>query len=162
MNTSIELTQAQLVEAPTSDASRVYETLGYVEAYDAALNDDYAFVAYKETERDSGNSCVKIKSKGTAGATFDPAAMRNRCREAGAKNEPYFTWGYSFSPSKGDPRQIEFRVHQKSGAPVALEIYVVTRQADGTAQPAKSVRIDNFMTEAPAARKPLVEAPESD
>src|SRR5256885_5791425 len=101
MNTSLNLAQAQLVEAPTSDPSRTYETLGYIESYDAVLNDDYAFVAYKETECDSGNATVKIKSKGTSGATFDPATIRNRCREAGAKNEPYFTWGYSFSPSKG-------------------------------------------------------------
>src|SRR5258708_10884686 len=117
MNTSIELAQAQLVEAPTSDASRIYETLGYVEAYDAVLNDDYAFVAYKETECASGDACVKIKGKGTGGATFEPAAMRNRCREAGAKGDPYFTWGFSISPSPGDPRQIEFRVHHKACAP---------------------------------------------
>ena len=152
----------QLIEAPVSDSSRSYETLGYIEAYDALLNGDYAFVAYKETDRASGNYLVKISSKGTSGATFDPAAMRTRCREAGAKNEAYFTWGYSFTPSVGDPRQIEFRVHQKDGAPVALEIFLVTRKADGTAQPAKSLRMENFMTEAAPVRAPLAEAPVSD
>jgi hypothetical protein len=154
--------QGQLVEAPVSDSSRTYETLGYVEAYDAVLNSDYAFVAYKETDRASGGYVVKINSKGTSGASFDPVAMRNRCREAGAKNEPYFTWGYSFTPSAGDPRQIEFRVHQKAGVPDALEIFLVTRKANGTAQEPKSLRMENFMTEAAPARAPLAEAPASD
>ncbi len=152
----------QLIEAPASDTYRTYETLGYVEAYDAILNGDYAFVAFRETDRSTGVSIVKISSKGTAGASFDPAAMRNRCREAGAKNEPYFTWGYSFTPSVGDPRQIEFRVHQTAGVPVALEIFVVTRRADGSAQPAKSLRMENFIAESAAPRAPLIEAPEAD
>jgi hypothetical protein len=159
---SSALFQNQLIEAPASDANRAYETLGYVEAYDAILNGDYAFVAYKEIERASGNYTMKISSKGTSGATFEPAMIRSRCREAGAKNEPYFIWGYSFTPSAGDPRQIEFRVHQQSGLPVALEIFVVTRKADGTAQPAKSLRMENFMTEAAPVRASLVEAPASD
>ena len=152
----------QLIEAPVSDAYRTYETLGYIEAYDAVLNGDYAFVAYKETDRASGSTMVKIASKGTSGASFDPAAMRSRCREAGAKNEPYFTWGYSFTPSAGDPRQIEFRVHQKDGLPAALEMYLVVRKADGSAEAPKSVRMDNFMSEPAPVRAPLAEAPASD
>ena len=152
----------QLIEAPASDSSRLFETLGYVEAYDAVLNSDYAFVAYKETDRSSGGYLVKISSKGTAGAVFDPATMRSRCREAGARNEAWFTWGYTFTASPGDPRQIEFRVHQRAGAPEALEIFVVTRRADGTAAEPKSVRVENFMTETAPARPPLLEAPASD
>src|SRR5687767_1226922 len=105
MTTTNNTAQPQLIEAPVSDAHRLYETLGYIEAYDAILNDDYAFVAYKETERASGVSLVKIASKGTSGASFDAAMIRKRCREAGAKNEPFFQWGYSFTPSAGDPRQ---------------------------------------------------------
>ena len=156
------LTAQPLIEAPASDSYRAYETLGYLTGYDAVLNGDYAFVAFRETDRSSGTSIVKIQSKGTSGASFDPAAMRSRCREAGAKNEPYFTWGYSFTPSAGDPRHIEFRVHQEAGAPRALEMYLVTRNADGSAQPAKSLRMDNFMSEAAPARAPLAEAPVSD
>ena len=162
MNNTADLAQPPLIEAPVSDASRLYETLGYIEAYDAVLNSDYAFVAYRETDRGSGNSIVKISSKGTSGASFDPAAIRNRCREAGAKNEPYFTWGYSFTPSASDPRQIEFRVHQKDGLPAALEIILVTRKADGTAQDPKSIRMENFLASPAPARAPLAEAPASD
>jgi hypothetical protein len=140
MTTPTNAAQPQLIEAPVSDAHRLYETLGYVEAYDAVLNDDYAFVAYKETERASGVALVKIASKGTSGASFDPKMIRSKCREAGAKNEPSFQWGYSFTPSAGDPRRIEFRVHQQAGAPHALEMVVVTRKADHTANEAKSVK----------------------
>ena len=67
----------QLVEAPASDSSNRYETLGYVEAYDAVLNDDYAYVAYKETGSD-GEWRVRIKAKGTAGA---PELTRPRALE---------------------------------------------------------------------------------
>ena len=154
--------QLPLIEAPTSDNYRVYETLGYLDAYDAVLNDDYAFVAFKETDKSSGSYEIKIKSKGTAGAAFDPAMIRAKCREAGAHSQPYFTWGYSCEPSAGDPRRIEFRVHQSNGVPDALEIVVVTRKADGSAQEPKSLRIHNFLTDAAPPRKPLVAAPASD
>lgn len=132
--------QNQLIEAPVSDSSWIRETLGYIEAYDVILNGDYAFVAYKETERATGKSMVKISSKGTAGASFDPAAIRTRSREAGAKSQPYFTWGYSFEPSAGDPRQIEFRVHVADGQPKEGEIFVRVRKADFSAAEPKSVR----------------------
>jgi hypothetical protein len=154
--------QKPLIEAPESDNYRDIQTLGYLDAYDAVLNDDYAFVAFKETDKSSGSYEIKIKSRGTAGAVFDPAMIRAKCRERGAHNQPYFTWGYSCEPSPGDPRRIEFRVHQRNGAPDALEIVVVTRKADSSAQEPKSLRIDNFMADACPTREPLVEAPASD
>jgi hypothetical protein len=162
MKSTLDPVQPQLIEAPASDSSRLYETLGYIEAYDAVLNDDYAYVVFKETERASGNYTVKIAGKGTTGATFEPATIRLRCREALAKSEGYFTWGNSMTPSAGDARCIEFRVHQQAGSPHLLEIFLVARKADGTAQEAKSLRVENFMTEAAPVRKPLLEAPASD
>ena len=54
--------QQTLLEAPVSDSSHTYEKLGYVDAYDAVLNCDYAFVAYKETDRDGGQWRVRIRS----------------------------------------------------------------------------------------------------
>lgn len=132
--------QNQLIEPPVSDSSWIRETLGYIEAYDAVLNGDYAFVAFKETERATGKFVVKINSKGTAGGSFDPAAMKLRAREAGAKQQPYFTWGYSFEPSAGDPRQIEFRVHVVDSQPNEGEIFVRVRKADHSAAEPKSVR----------------------
>ena len=133
-------TTPQLIEAPDSDDYRTYETLAYVDAYDAVLNCDYAFVAYKEREKDSGKWRVMINSSQTAGGMFDPALIRNKAREAGAHGKEFFVWGYSFERSPGDARQIEFRVYQQNGMPVEIQIYVVLRKADGSADAAKSVK----------------------
>lgn len=132
-------TNSPLIEAPVSDASHRYETLGYVDAYDAVLNCDYAFVAYKETDS-SGEWRVRIRSSQTAGAVFEPAAMRSKARETGAQGKPWFQWGYSFDPSTGDPRCIQFRVHVAGGQASEIEMFVQLRKADGTADAAKSVR----------------------
>ncbi|MFN7923805.1 MAG: hypothetical protein U0Q16_27130 [Bryobacteraceae bacterium] len=130
---------APLVTAPSSDANYRYETLGYVDAYDAVLNCDYAFVAYKETDS-SGEWRVRIKSSQTAGAVFEPAMIANQSRAAGAQGKPWFQWGYSFDPSDGDPRNIQFRVHVAGGKPCEIEMLVQLRKFDGTADEAKSVK----------------------
>jgi hypothetical protein len=130
---------AQLIEAPRSDANYRYETLGYVDAYDAVLNCDYAFVAYKETDS-AGGWRVRIRSSQTAGAVFETAAMRSKARETGAQGKAWFVWGYSFDPSAGDPRNIQFRVHVANGQPSEIEMFVQLRKFDGTADAAKSVK----------------------
>jgi hypothetical protein len=66
-------TNPQLVEPPASvTGGTQYQQLAYVDAYDAVLNCDYAFVAYKETDS-GGEWRVRIKSSQTAGAVFEPA-----------------------------------------------------------------------------------------
>lgn len=130
----------QLIEAPASDTNSVYETLAYVDAYDAVLNCDYAFVAYQETSRSSGEWRVRIRSSQTAGAVFEPAMIKQNARAAGAQGKPWFQWGYSFDPSAGDPRNIQFRVHVQDGQPAEIEMLVQLRKFDHTADVAKSVR----------------------
>lgn len=130
----------QLVEAPRSDSSTQYESLAYIDAYDAVLNLDYAFVAYKETSRDSGEGRVRIKSSQTAGTVFEPAMIRNQARSAGAQGKPWFQWGYSFDPSPSDARNIQFRVHVQNGLPSEIEMLVQLRKFDGSADIAKSVK----------------------
>ena len=133
-------TNKPLLEAPVSDSSTNYETLAYVDAYDAVLNCDYAFVAYKETSRDSGEWRVRIKSSQTAGGVFEPAMIRNQARSAGAQGKPWFQWGYSFDHSPADPRTIQFRVHVQNGQPSEIEVFVQLRKFDGSAGDAKSVK----------------------
>ena len=77
-----------LLEAPASTDSTLYESLAYVDAYDAVLNADYAFVAYRETDRDTGAWRVRIRSSQTAGGVFEPDAMRLQARAAGAQGKP--------------------------------------------------------------------------
>jgi hypothetical protein len=130
----------QLIDAPASDSNATYTTLGYVDAYDAVLNCDYAFVAYRESRRDSSDWRLRVRSSQTAGGEFDPAAIIRQARACGAQGKPYFTWGYSFDPSPSDPRQIEFRVYVVNGQPTEVEIYVRLRKFDGTAGEPKSVK----------------------
>lgn len=132
-------TPAQLIETPVSiPGGTQYRHLAYVDAYDAVLNCDYAFVAYKET--DGFGWRVRIKSSQTAGAVFEPDAMKNNARSTGAQGKPWFQWGYSLDPSTADPRNIQFRVHVANGQPGEIEIFVQLRQADGTADAPKSVK----------------------
>lgn len=129
----------QLIETPPNvPGGAQYQHLAYVDAYDAVLNLDYAFVAYKET--DSWGWRVRIISSQTAGAVFEPDAMKSNARSTAAQGKPWFQWGYSFDPSAGDPRNIQFRVHVKDGQPGEIEIFVQLRKADGTADAAKSVK----------------------
>jgi hypothetical protein len=130
---------AQLIETPANiPGGAQYQHLAYVDAYDAVINCDYAFVAYKET--DSFGWRVRIKSSQTAGAEFSPDAMKSNARAAGAQGKPWFPWGYSFDPSAGDPRCIQFRVHVKDGQPSEIEIFIQLRKADGSADAPKSVK----------------------
>ena len=133
-------TTPQLLEAPASvPCGAQYQHLAYVDAYDAVLNLDYAFVAYRETDS-SGDWRVRVKSSQTAGAVFEPLQMKSQARSAGAQGRSWFQWGYSFDPSAGDPRNIQFRVHVKNGQPAEIEMLVQLRKFDGTADEAKSVR----------------------
>ncbi len=131
-----------LIEAPASDSSTAYQTLAYLAAYDAVNDDDYAFVVYKETSLASGAWRVRVKSRNTAGGVFEPAAMAQQARAAGAQGLPYFVWGYQLSPSPGDLRQIEFRVQVENGKPHRLELFVQLRRFDHTADAACTVTCD--------------------
>lgn len=134
------MTSQQLIDLPAHvPGGPAYQQLAYVDAYDAVLNGDYAFLAYKETDA-SGAWRVRIRSSQTAGAVFEPDMIRNNARAAGAQGKPYFVWGYSFEPSTGDPRQIEFRVHVAEGRPAEIEMFVQLRRFDNSADAAKSVR----------------------
>jgi hypothetical protein len=128
-----------LIEALASNARCKYETLGYLAAYDAVLNCDFDFVAYKETQL-SGEWRVWIKSAQTPGTVFEPAMMRSIAREAAAQGKTWFQWGYRFDPSPRDPRTIQFRVHVKDAQPSEIEMFVQLRQYNGSAAIAQSVK----------------------
>ena len=130
------------LEAPASDSTYIYEQLGAVDAYDAVVDCDYQFVVYKETERAGGAWRVRIKSSQTTGVVFEPAAMESNARSAGAQGKPYFTWGAGISPSAGDPRLIEYRVHQADGKPSKIEIALQLRKFNHSADTAKSLVVN--------------------
>lgn len=129
-----------LMEAPASTPSQAIEMMGAIDAYDAVLNDDYAFVMFKETDRDSGAWRVRIKGRHMTGVVFEPEQMRFQARAAGAQGKLFFTWGNGIDPSTGDARMIQYRVHVADSKPAAIEIVLQTRLADGTAAAAKSLK----------------------
>lgn len=133
-------TSPQLIETPANiPGGATYQHLAYVDAYDAVLNLDYAFVAYKETDS-SGEWRVRIKSSQTAGGVFEPAMIKSNARSTSAQGKPWFQWGYSFDQSASDARWIQFRVHVANGLPSEIEIFVQLRKFDGTADAPKSVK----------------------
>jgi hypothetical protein len=119
----------QLIEAPENCV-----TLGYIEAYDAPLNSDYAYVAYQDGES------VRVKGYQTAGAVFESEAMRLQSRAAGAQGKPYFIWGYNLEPTDDDVRQVEFRMHVAGGKPSEIEMLLRMRLFDGKPDEPVSVR----------------------
>lgn len=121
-----------LIEAPVSNAVAEYETLGYLEAHDAVLDLDYAFIAYKETSRATGEWRVRIRSSRTGGAVLEPMLMAYNARVAFGEGRPWFSWGYSLEPRAGDPRMIQFRVHVRAGHPDEVEVLVRLRRSDHT------------------------------
>lgn len=131
--------QTQLITHPESDASTLITPLAYVEAYDAVLNDDYAMVAYKETDRGSNTWRVRIKSRHTTGVVFEPDAMRLPARSATAQGKPFFNWGNGIDPSPSDQRSIQYRVHVKDAKPSHIEIFLQMRKADGSPDAPQSV-----------------------
>ncbi|BDC52845.1 hypothetical protein F183_A51600 [Bryobacterales bacterium F-183] len=125
----------QLVEAPAGA-----ETLAYIEAYDAILDADYAYVAYREVDSDGTTWRVRIKGLHTAGSVLEPEAIRLQARSAGAQGKPYFVWGYQLEPSAGDVRHVETRVHVQKGKASEVEMYLRMRLYSGEPDEPKSVR----------------------
>jgi hypothetical protein len=127
----------QLIEAPASDEAFVRETLAYIDAHDGVSNEEYAFVAYKETHRSSGAWCVRIASRHSSASVFNPNAIRLQARAIGDQGKRSFVWGNPLSPKLGDPRRIEFRVYVAHGEPTSVEIFVRLRRFDHTADEAR-------------------------
>lgn len=132
-------TATQLLSAPESSVDLKVTQLAYLDAYDAILNDDYAWVAYRETEA-SGTWRVRIKARHLTGVVFEPAMMQSNARSASAQGKHFFTWGNGMEASSGDARRVEYRVHVEGGKPVAIEVLAQMRKADGAADAARSVR----------------------
>ncbi len=128
-----------LLEAPADSETQSFTPLASLEAYDAVSNDDYAFVAYKETDRATGAWRVRIRARHLTGVVFEPDAMRLQARGAAAQGRAFFTWGNGIEPSAGDPRSLHYRVHVRDAKPASIEINIQLRKADHSPDAPKSV-----------------------
>ena len=130
----------QVVHPPKTSRHLEVEQLAYVESFDAVADKDYAFVVYKEVKTDTNKWVIRIKGSATAGTAIDPdaKALMNTIKKAAAHEEPYVVWGFHLQPSANDPRLVETRVLIDSeGRPTSLELHVVTRKADRSANDEK-------------------------
>lgn len=123
---------ASLIDVPASTPTQTITPLAALDGYDAVLNDDYALVAYKETDVSSGAWRVRIKARHLTGVVFEPEAMRLQARATGAQGKPFFTWGNGIDPTPGDARMLQYRVHVADGKPSKIEIVLRLRKADGS------------------------------
>lgn len=134
----------QAVHAPKSTPHIKIEQLAYVESFDAVVDRDYAYVAYKETKTDTGKWVIRIKGSATGGTVFDPdaSALKQAFKKAAGHDEPQVVWGFNLQPRDNDPRLVENRVLIDSdGKPTAVEIHLITRKADQSARDEKVVTV---------------------
>jgi len=130
----------QLIQTPVSNDQYTFEQLAYIEAYDAEIEDHYAYVAFKQTHRDNESWCIRILSRSLGGALLRPAEIAQQSRLATVQGKSHFSWGLRKDPSFEDPRHIEFRVHVVEGRPTEVEIVLQVLQAGRRPAAPESVR----------------------
>lgn len=135
-----------LVSTPKSDKKHKYEHLGYIHSYDVVSNKDYAFVVFKETELKTGEWRVRIRQAGSGGASLksDHDALKKAIAEAAREGKTYVVRGYRMKAKPGDPRMFEFRLYfdKTTLNPSHLEIHLVTRNGDSSANEKKVLKVD--------------------
>jgi hypothetical protein len=133
--------------SPTSEDYRA-EVLGYLEATDEVQDQTYAFIICQITDltevvNNPEASEIKIASNLVTGTSLTPAEAAALAVQAETQNQDYFVWGNPYVPTgELDPKRIEYRFYQEGGQLVAAEVYVITRAADRSAKPTKTLRVD--------------------
>ncbi len=134
----------QMIRVPKSSPHTSVEQLAYLESFDAIADKDYAQLAYKETNVNSGSWVIRVKGLVTSGAVFDPdsSALKSAVKKAANHDEPYLVWGFNLQPSGNDPRLVENRILLgEDGKPSALEFHLITRKADHSARDEQVVTV---------------------
>jgi hypothetical protein len=138
--------QDQLVDVPEVTNNYTERTqIAYAQSDDAMANMTYAYVAFVEKDLNSGEWKIIIRGHKTAGSTFNPfhSAFKRKCNEAAKKGEAYFVHGFSMKARSADSRNIEHRVYvDKAGNPTFLELYLVTRNPDGSPKEPVSTKVE--------------------
>ncbi len=135
----------QLIHPPKPNDRTEITQLAYLNSYDAIVDKDYAYVAYKEENKETGKWLFKIKAKVTAGTSIDPGhpTIRSKIAEAAKKGEQYFIMGFNMTPQGNDPRLVENRVYfDESLKPIYIEIHLITRKEDGSPTDEQVVKIE--------------------
>jgi hypothetical protein len=109
---------------PASEASEINcELLHRLNTDDDALSTRHPFIAYKETNRNSGAWRVRIESRHAAAAVIYPNAIRLQARAVSEQGKSSFTWTHPIVATAGNSEQLKFRVHMNGGEPAAIEVF---------------------------------------
>jgi hypothetical protein len=87
---------------------------------------------------------VRVRGNITSGVHLNPShpSFKRKIQRAARKGRSYFIHGFRMKPKASDARRVENRIwFDRQGKPVELEVYLVTRKADGSARPAKSLKV---------------------
>lgn len=122
------------------DKRSKYEIIGYLYDYDEILEDYYVFMLYKKIDIPTKKIEIKAACNNLPSITFIKPHTSKAAKKAFDAGQPFSEQAKVFYPSEGDPRKFEYRVYQKNGQPVAVEIYMVTRNADWTPREAKTLK----------------------
>jgi len=135
----------RLLALPQATSSKGIEELAYVTSYDVIANADYAYLAYKKTDKKTGKWELKIKGKSTADTSIDPEDddLPKKMADAAKEGRDHITEGFRIQPRENDPRRVENRIYfDDAFTPTAVEILVVTRNPDGSPTDEQVARFD--------------------
>jgi hypothetical protein len=131
-----------MVTAPTSLPHSASETaeiecelLRRLDTDEAALSTRHPFIAYKETNPNSGAWRVRIQSRHADTAVIYPNAIRLQARAASEQGKSFFTWSHPLIAGTGNSEKLKFRVHVDHGEPATIEVFPRPAAPKGSAIP---------------------------
>lgn len=116
------------------------EVIDYLYVYDEIAEKYYAFVLYKVIDIPTKEVKIKAASNYLPGITFSPPYTTMAAKKAYNSGKEFAVQARVFNAPKGDPRIMEYRVYQKNGKPIAIEIFIIARNADWTPKKPKSLK----------------------
>ena len=121
---------------PATEALEIdSELLPRLDTEDDALSTRHPFIAYKETNRNSGAWRVRIRSRQADTAVIYPNAIRLQARAVSEQGKSSFTWTHPIVASAGNSEKLKFRVHVDHGEPAAIEVFPRPAAPKGSAIP---------------------------
>ena len=109
-------------EISTTEPAIASEPLRSIGSEEATLSTRHPFVAFKESNPNSGAWRVRIQSRHAATAVLYPNAIRLQARAVSAQGKSSFTWNGAFTAA-GAAEKFKVRVKVDHGEPAAIEVF---------------------------------------
>lgn len=112
------------IPSPFTHATSIKsEPLRCNDADEAVLSTRHPFIAFKETNPESGAWRVRIQSRHAASAVLYPNAIRLQARAVSAQGRNSFTWTNTAAAGSASTDKLKFRVLVNDGEPAAIEVF---------------------------------------